>query len=203
MGIPYKKLNQITNKTKIHGFTIVELLIVIVIIAILATITIVVYNGIQEKAYAAKAASTADSFVKLATIYKINNEGNYPIPYWGGEGIACLGTYEDFPANNDFDEGQCMSFGGEGGFYIDEDFNDQLSESGVLPSGQLPTIDMGDFKIRGTIYQSFGETGGIITYFLKGNQACPKGMEQHDTSNYGEDVTLCGIFVGKAEFPSE
>lgn len=33
------------------GFTIVELLVVIVVIAILATITIVAYNGIQNSAY--------------------------------------------------------------------------------------------------------------------------------------------------------
>ena len=33
-----------------QGFTLVELLIVVVIIAILAAITIVVYNGIQQRA---------------------------------------------------------------------------------------------------------------------------------------------------------
>ena len=34
-----------------QGFTIVELLIVIVVIAILAAITIVAYTGIQNRAY--------------------------------------------------------------------------------------------------------------------------------------------------------
>ena len=38
-----------------HGFTIVELLIVIVVIAILATITIVSYNGIRNRANVSKA----------------------------------------------------------------------------------------------------------------------------------------------------
>ena len=33
-----------------HGFTLVELLIVIVVIAILASISIVAYNGIQNRA---------------------------------------------------------------------------------------------------------------------------------------------------------
>lgn len=40
-----------------HGFTIVELLFVIVIIAILAAITIVAYNGAQDHAHAASLAS--------------------------------------------------------------------------------------------------------------------------------------------------
>ena len=35
--------------TKSRGFTIVELLIVIVVIAILAAITVVAYNGIQNR----------------------------------------------------------------------------------------------------------------------------------------------------------
>ena len=35
---------------KQKGFTIVELLIVIVVIAILATITIVAYNGVSQRA---------------------------------------------------------------------------------------------------------------------------------------------------------
>jgi prepilin-type N-terminal cleavage/methylation domain-containing protein len=38
------------TKTRRTGFTIVELLIVIVIIGILATITIVAYNGMQQRA---------------------------------------------------------------------------------------------------------------------------------------------------------
>ena len=37
------------QKTK-SGFTIVELLIVIVVIGILATVTIAIYNGIQQRA---------------------------------------------------------------------------------------------------------------------------------------------------------
>lgn len=48
---------------KRHGFTIVELLIVIVIIGILAAITIVAYNGISERARLA-AATQYDSSLK-------------------------------------------------------------------------------------------------------------------------------------------
>ena len=43
-------LNNINSLRKDRGFTIVELLIVIVVIAILAAITIDDYNGIQNRA---------------------------------------------------------------------------------------------------------------------------------------------------------
>lgn len=42
------------------GFTIVELLIVVVVIAILAAITIVSYNGIQQRALNSASLSTVD-----------------------------------------------------------------------------------------------------------------------------------------------
>jgi type II secretion system protein G len=43
--------HRVTYPTRRQGFTIVELLIVIVVIGILAAITIVSYNGVQNRAY--------------------------------------------------------------------------------------------------------------------------------------------------------
>ena len=54
------------NIIKRQGFTIVELLIVIVVIAILAAITIVAYNGIQSRSKTSAAKQTANSVVKKA-----------------------------------------------------------------------------------------------------------------------------------------
>ena len=57
------------NKTT-KGFTIVELLIVVVVIAILAAITIVSYNGITARANAASANSLATHIVKKIETYR-------------------------------------------------------------------------------------------------------------------------------------
>lgn len=60
------------------GFTIVELLIVIVVIAILAAITIVAYNGIQERARASSVASALNQVNKKLAIYQVDNPNQYP-----------------------------------------------------------------------------------------------------------------------------
>jgi len=59
--------------TSSKGFTIVELLIVIVVIGILAAITIVAYNGIQNRAKDAALKSDAASAARLIQQNKITN----------------------------------------------------------------------------------------------------------------------------------
>ncbi len=64
--------------SRTYGFTIVELLIVIVVIAILAAITIVAFNGIQDRARASAAQSSAkQAYAKIHT-YAIQNADRYP-----------------------------------------------------------------------------------------------------------------------------
>jgi prepilin-type N-terminal cleavage/methylation domain-containing protein len=60
------------------GFTIVELLIVVVVIAILAAITIVAYNGIQNRARQSAAQSNASQAAKSAASYHVLNSTGYP-----------------------------------------------------------------------------------------------------------------------------
>ena len=57
-----------------HGFTVVELLIAIVVIAILAAITIVAFNGIQQRTRNTAKLATVQQAVKLIRLYKAENE---------------------------------------------------------------------------------------------------------------------------------
>ena len=50
--------NRASRTTIYNGFTIVELLIVVVVIAILAAITIVSYNGISNRAKSSAVQAT-------------------------------------------------------------------------------------------------------------------------------------------------
>ena len=60
-----------------EGFTIVELLIVIVVIAILAAITVVAFNGIRDRAQASQAAAQLDQARKKVRLYYTENSA-YP-----------------------------------------------------------------------------------------------------------------------------
>lgn len=66
--------NSLLNKeSKTSGFTIVELLIVIVVIAILAAITIVTYNGIQDRATNASMQAAFTQVENLVRAYAVVN----------------------------------------------------------------------------------------------------------------------------------
>lgn len=69
-----------TRQRRGAGFTIVELLVVIVVVGILASITIVAFNGIQNRANDAAVKSDLANAAKKLTLWKIENGGSYPTP---------------------------------------------------------------------------------------------------------------------------
>lgn len=79
-----------------QGFTIVELLIVIVVIGILAAITIVAYNGIQLRARNTQQISTAKAYLSAFGVYVATNS-TYP-PVAGNR--ICLGIEQGACVNN-------------------------------------------------------------------------------------------------------
>jgi len=68
----------LSYKKSTSGFTIVELLIVIVVIAILAAISIVAYNGIQKRATITRTTSDLNMINKAILTYHAEH-GSYPI----------------------------------------------------------------------------------------------------------------------------
>lgn len=59
------------------GFTVVELLIVIVVIGILATLTVIAYRGVQDSANNAAVQSDLENIGKQLMAYNARN-GSYP-----------------------------------------------------------------------------------------------------------------------------
>lgn len=84
-----------TESNKRRGFTIVELLIVIVVIGILAAITIVAYNGVQARAKATAVVSGIKSVEKAFRILAIEQDKS---TWWRDTG-ATDPIYVGSPAN--------------------------------------------------------------------------------------------------------
>lgn len=74
---PAKPIYACPNRQSSSAFTIVELLIVVVVIAILATIAVVAYGGISQRATNTSIVSSARSSLNLVVSY-IGSTGAYP-----------------------------------------------------------------------------------------------------------------------------
>ena len=84
----------LNTKIKQSGFTIVELLIVIVVIAILAAISIVAYNGIQARGKTSAVQSLASSIAKKTEIYNTDPDtSGYPATLYTLTNAAATTTY--------------------------------------------------------------------------------------------------------------
>ena len=88
------------------GFTIVELLIVVVIIAILAAITLVTYNGIQQRANNAAIIDAASKSLRMIQAYIAAND-KYPLAVTGNSCITitsgCVVNNSTVSANSTFE----------------------------------------------------------------------------------------------------
>lgn len=79
-------------KKTINGFTIVELLIVIVVIAILAAISVVAYTGVRNRARTSSAQFAASTVAKKVELY-YTGIGNYPTRFSDLTGAASTDPY--------------------------------------------------------------------------------------------------------------
>lgn len=85
-------LDKLQTLKRQKGFTIVELLIVIVVIGILAAIVIVAYNGVSNRAKTSKAQSAAQTVIKKAEAYNAEL-GSYPTTFGAFTGAASNASY--------------------------------------------------------------------------------------------------------------
>lgn len=153
------------------GFTIVELLVVIVVIAILTSIGIVSYNGVQRRAKNTAHMVELKAWEKQFEDYRIAN-GSFPLPTVMNGGY-CLGT--GFPTLSSSIGPQCRYLSTHSSYYP-EGGNTALMSAlktvGALPSGDRTPI--GDWVGPYLDYQPTTITLSMIIYGTSAGE-CPTG----------------------------
>lgn len=170
-------------KKRAKGFTIVELLIVIIVIAILASIVTVAYVGAQQRAYNSARLSEVKAWQKLLMMYYTEHTQGPSV----AAGSYCLGT--------GFPNGACRDYLGNGSTTYYQANNStlmsQLNQEGSLPGG--PRV-----PVNGTIgpYVNIwaGGSGFTITTVFNGKASeCPAPLTY--TWDDGAGRLLCQVDV--------
>jgi len=169
------------------GFTIVELLIVIVVIGILAAITIVAFNGISGRAKVASVQSDLNSSLKTLETFRLTTSTNeqYPVDLAASNLKASNGTTYEYSVDNAAKpatfcltatnngtayyigpgakpkEGTCYEdFGLVGWWQLNGNPNDS-SGNGINGSVSGPTLTTGSNNVANTAYNFAGGSDAI------------------------------------------
>lgn len=161
-----------------RGFTIVELLIVIVVIAILASVTLVAYNGIQTKARNAARVASAVQVLRLLHIYYVSYG---TVPNRNADNSYCATT-----------DNSCAIWNGSAATTSNATFISEMTKVGSLPTSVprssggwgltfVPSDNM-------SLNLVLAKVSGLLIVWLEGyQQDCTK------IGGYGVSVTGTGL----------
>lgn len=170
---------------KNKGFTIVELLIVIVVIGILASITIVAYNGVQTRAENTKTINSVAAYAKTVFLY-VADQNAYPISSY-----SCLGPSGTKCANVTDSTAACN---GAGTANYNATFANALAPyTSSLPPPSTQNMNCGGKQYGGAWYHSTDGKSAILHIYLRGNTTCPNTLGGWTlTSRFQQDdTTIC------------
>lgn len=163
-----------------QGFTIVEILIVTVVVAILATLTVVAYMNAQTQAQDVRVRDAADKVADAIQLFA-NKTGR--LPRGGNSSTTAIGAGTE-----------CTD--GSGGWIAKGPYicsvEDTLVASGYLPAGlisQLPQVNPTyptATDNRSLMLYSFGADKAMVFYSQHSATA-------DDTNSFNDEMTRCGM----------
>jgi prepilin-type N-terminal cleavage/methylation domain-containing protein len=166
----------IQNNTKSpnsQGFTIVELLIVIVVIAILAAITIVAYSNISNRAQDTQTISAADQWITALKLYETDN-GSLPTI------ASCLGQgyFYNVDGAGLSGIGECRQDNASYGIIDDPSFDALLAKyiSSQPTPYMLTAVTSSTSWVRGAYYyvdKSGTPWKGRVDFIVSKSAQCP------------------------------
>ena len=168
------------SKMRKKGFTIVEMLLVIVVIAILAAISVVAYNGVSQRATVTHYESVINAYDKGLRLHNART-GSYA----SSDLYTCLGRVEDYPATPEFPAGACQVSATNGTVYMSVD--PRLASEIMVYSANLPqlpknliTVTAWDTRYRGAWMNNEGDYYEIEMVLPDSMPSCPKNMKQYE-----------------------
>lgn len=199
---------------KLTGFTIVELLVVIVIIGLLAVIGLVSWNGIQKRAYNLERLNEIKGWENIFTLYASQERKYPPVPDYGGYclgsgfpdkayiesyfdavGVAPAARWSPVEAALPPSTGFCRSILSHGAsnwhtrHHVNDALNAELATVGTLPQNTQSTRN-GAWLIGPFV--TYHSTRIYLTQsFIGGADDCPKGTVYNTTD--GSGMVLCDI----------
>lgn len=202
-----------------HAFTLVELLIVIVVIAILSAIAINVYGNIQRQARNAARIESARQHEKA--LYGLVATGQSIPQFWGANPVASTCLSGDLPDVNGDGRGDCIVAGGVPGWSTDQEMLDAIDTVLSKPLSGYPEIDFAGDAVYGPYltYATGVAVDGqplpfMLTFFLEGGyQDCsvkplrPVGETAYTLAHSDKysistnDVTVCYMGLQGIESP--
>ena len=171
-------LQFLKSKHSQKGFTLIEILVVVIIIGILMTITFVVINSARKKGRDAKRMAEAGTLVKALKAYEADN-GYLPLADIPIEEAMCLNrnVFWNVCCNNQqflcfnlswgivLSSNQMVTFGGSGSW--PSDFKQKLVDAGYLKNFPIDPLGEDQYKYQ-YVYKKQTDNTIWLYYCLEG-----------------------------------
>lgn len=165
-----------TRRRKIHGFTIIELIVIIVTLGILVTIGTVSWGGLKTNSENKSRISELNQWKSTFELYK-SRFAVYPSPALNG--LYCMGVTPT---------GNC---GVNGAILENAALNTEIARTGKLPKNTVSPIVASGTKYVGPYAVYTATTVSLIAVLKGGSGDCTSGTTYETTSPSSSGIAYC------------